>query len=189
MKKYILSYIFFALCCINSVAQEAETSDSVEATVVLLEDNDEENYQTQSGADIMYHSVEEWGLGIDICYHGLVLGLDFLQGKIPEGVSETHAVQVYLGGNYRYHVNRYFYVEGRILMGYYTWTKTNRERHSSVGKGRDDTNRFFVGLSPRIGIDFGHWGISAGYRLDVTDIHFSKDRLISRFNLGISIGI
>jgi hypothetical protein len=138
--------------------------------------------------DFQYHGVEHgWGLSLDYVFKYFVLGFNYNWGETNDYIKTNNGMEYYVGGNYRYHIVKQFYVEGRMLAGWYNWNtkiKTGKSSSDEV-----NTNKAFIGINPRIGLDFDGWGISAGYRWDYVDFKFDKDHKFDRFTIGISIGI
>ena len=94
-------------------------------------------------------------------------------------------MEIYAGGNYRYHITEYIYLEGRIFAGYYQWdTKFNKVKGYSI----DDikVREAFLGISPRAGLRYKKVAISAGYRWDWVKFKFKKENCLDRFNIGLT---
>ncbi len=173
---------------INANAQIVLSNDYGQSeTSVLSEDsNSNKIEQRQGGADFQYHAIEDgWGIGIDYVIKYYVLGYNILGGKTNDIISHNLGGEIYLGGNYRYHFTKNLYIEGRVLAGYYYW---NIQYKNSIMK-EQNKNKVFMGFSPRIGLQFGSWGISAGYRWDYLDFKFDKDNCLDRLTIGLSFGI
>lgn len=149
--------------------------------------NSDEVEQSQSGYDIMYHGIEKgWGIGMDGVWNHLLWSVGYYSGETNDYLTKNNGMQIALGGNYRYHLSEFLYIEGRAFVGWYNWSTAAKIAGKRV---EDDINKVFVGFSPRIGLDFGSWGISGGYRWDYVDFKFDKDHRMDRFTVGISFGI
>ena len=145
------------------------------------------NPQKQEGAwDVHYHAIDNgWGIGTSFSRYFL-FGFDYYFGKKSEGMSSNMGFEVYAGGDYRYHITEYFYLEGRIFAGYYEW---NTSFNKVKGYGMDDVKvkEAFLGVSPRAGLRYKRVAISAGYRWDWVKFKFKKENCLDRFNIGLKI--
>ena len=145
------------------------------------------NQYQKNGTDIMYHAIEDgWGIGVNfVSPYYFLLGWDYYFRKKGEALSTNSGMELYIGGNYRYYLTEVFYIEGRIVAGYYHWEikfkgKANEAFDSKV-------NEAFVGLSPRAGLKFGKVALSAGYRWDWIKMDFKKENCLDRFTIGLTI--
>ena len=146
-----------------------------------------ENNGKAGGLDIQYHAIENgWGVGLSFVAQYFVFGYDYYFGKEGGGVRTNMGMEIYLGGNYRYFVTENFYVEGRIIGGYYQW---DMKFDKNVGAKDQSIKEAFIGLSPRAGLKFGKVAISAGYRWDWVKMKFKKENCLDRFNVGLTIDI
>ena len=170
-----------------SQAKETATYISNSNENVDSEDSFLENDGKAGGVDIQYHAIENgWGVGLNWVAQYLVFGFDYYFGKTGGGVRTNMGMEIYLGGNYRYYVTENFYVEGRIIGGYYQWDiKFDR----NVGAEDQSIKEAFIGLSPRAGLKFGKVAISAGYRWDWIKMKFKKENCLDRFNVGLTFDI
>lgn len=145
------------------------------------------NPQKQEGAwDVHYHAIDNgWGIGTSFSRYFL-FGFDYYFGKKSEGMSSNMGFEVYAGGDYRYHITEYFYLEGRIFAGYYEW---NTSFNKVKGYGMEDikVKEAFLGVSPRAGLRYKRVAISAGYRWDWVKFKFKKENCLDRFNIGLTI--
>ena len=145
------------------------------------------NPQKQEGAfDVQYHAIDNgWGIGVSGGGSYFLFGYDYYFGKESEGMSSNMGMEIYAGGNYRYHITEYIYLEGRIFAGYYQWdTKFNKVKGYSI----DDikVREAFLGISPRAGLRYKKVAISAGYRWDWVKFKFKKENCLDRFNIGLT---
>ena len=129
------------------------------------------NPQKQEGAfDVQYHAIDNgWGIGVSGGGSYFLFGYDYYFGKESEGMSSNMGMEIYAGGNYRYHITEYIYLEGRIFAGYYQWdTKFNKVKGYSI----DDikVREAFLGISPRAGLRY----------------KFKKENCLDRFNIGLT---
>ena len=152
-------------------------------------------------------------IGVDLVYKHLLIGGSYrwLDDKIEDGSykkDRTQAFDVHIGGNYRYfaYSNDFFdlYLEGRVLLGYnhtfwnyVSGTKTARyetgfgrikewhEEKSDIketyGKGQ-----YYVGVTPRIGFNFGDVSLVVGYRWDFNEFKFDKENKGDYFTIGLA---
>jgi hypothetical protein len=143
--------------------------------------------QKQEGAmDVQYHGIDNgWGIGVSGGGSYFLFGYDYYFGKKSEGMSSNMGMEIYAGGNYRYHITEYFYLEGRIFAGYYQW---DTEFNKVKGYGLDDikVREAFLGVSPRAGLRYKKVAISAGYRWDWVKFKFKKENCLDRFNIGLT---
>lgn len=138
------------------------------------------------GTDVMYHAIENgWGIGLDFVISYFLFGYDYHFGKKGETLITNMGMELYVGGNYRYHVTDYFYIEGRIVAGYYNWEIKFKGKENEAFDSK--VNEAFVGLSPRAGLKFGKVAISAGYRWDWIKMDFKKENCLDRFTIGLTI--
>lgn len=192
MKKILITTVLaFALGTYTSaqivITNDYSTPNNETNDIYSQESKSNEIEQTQGGMDVQYHAIENgWGIGLNYVISGFVLGFDYLFGKKNDYIRNNGGMEFYIGGNYRYRIIENFYVEGRVLAGYYYW-KT--EYNSKTNLENDSANKLYLGLSPRIGLQFGSWAISAGYRWDYIDFKFDKDHCLDRFNIGLTFGL
>lgn len=140
----------------------------------------------EAAADVQYHAIDNgWGIGISGGGSYFLFGYDYYFGKTNELISSNIGMEIYAGGNYRYHITDYFYLEGRIFAGYYQWDTKFK------GKGYDiddiKVREAFIGVSPRAGLRYKRVAISAGYRWDWVKFKFRKENCTDRFNIGLTI--
>ena len=140
-------------------------------------------YQEQEGGmELQYHAIDEgWGLGLSWVASHFVFGYEYFFGKQNEGVTKNMGMEIYLGGNYRYHIIDNVFLEGRVLVGYFNWNLKVK------GYEEQKTNDVFIGLSPRAGLKFGKVAITAGYRWDWNKFKFKKANCLDRFTVGLTI--
>jgi LysM repeat protein len=152
-------------------------------------DREKTNTQKQESImDIQYHAIDNgWGVGLDYAGNYFILGFDYLFGKTNDVVTTNMGYEFYIGANYRYHITDFLYIEGRVFGGYYHWEAKYKKGYEDMGLEDNKANEFFVGVSPRIGLKYGMFGISGGYRWDWIKANFKKENCLDRFNVGISI--
>ena len=140
--------------------------------------------QKQEGAmDVQYHGIDNgWGIGISGGANYFFGGGDLFFGKTNDAVKTNTGYELYFGGNYRYHITENFYLEGRIFAGYYHW----QIEYKLKGSEEQKADEAFFGLSPRAGLRFGKFAISAGYRWDWIKFKFKKENCLDRFNIGLT---
>lgn len=186
MKKFFILAMMALAVGMSANGQTVITNDygsPITGTDVQKSGSDELE-QSQGGFDVQYNAIENgWGIGIDYVVSNVLFGYDYLFGKTNDYVNTNNGMEIYLGGNYRYRIIENLYVEGRAMIGYYYW-KTEFK-----GGGDDSANKVFLGFSPRVGLQFGKWAISAGYRWDYVDFKFDKEHCLDRFNIGLTFGL
>lgn len=157
----------------GSTTQSADTSSS------------DDSEQTQNGTDFIYHGIEKgWGASMETVWNHFLFGFGYYSGETNDYLKTNNGFELFLGGNYRFFLANNFYVEGRLMAGWYSWSTEFKAGKSS---SRDDVNKLFVGVSPRIGIQFGKVAISGGYRWDYVDFEFDKDHCLDRWNVGLTV--
>lgn len=138
--------------------------------------------------EIQYHAIEDgWGIGLNGVANYFLFGLEYYFGKTNDVVTTNMGYEIYLGGNYRYHITDFLYLEGRIFAGYYHWEINIKKGYGDVDVTK--TNEAFVGISPRIGLKYGKVGITAGYKWDWIKMKFKKENCLDRFTIGLSLDI
>lgn len=143
--------------------------------------------EQDGGLDIQYHAIDNgWGIGLDYVVKYFLFGYEYYFGKKNDAINSNMGFEILVGGNFRYHIIKNFYLEGRIFGGYYQWDISYKK-----GKGYDiedtKTREAFFGVSPRAGIQFGKVAISAGYRWDWIKMKFKKEYCFDRFTVGLTI--
>ena len=144
------------------------------------------NQPQEGGVEFAYEAVENgWGLGMNWTISYFVLGYDFLEGKKGDSFSRNDGYEIFIGGNYRYHLADFFYIEGRIIAGYYHWkTEYKAKGYKDLNNSVDEA---FFGISPRAGIKIKKVAISAGYRWDWIKMKFKKENCLDRFTIGLTL--
>ena len=171
----------------NDYSQNKQSEYSYSNNSNALTNTSAFNPQEQEGAmEVQYHAIDDgWGIGISGGGNYFLFGYDYYFGKENEGVSSNMGMEIYAGGNYRYHITEYFYLEGRIFAGYYQWdTKFKKVKGYDI----DDikVREAFLGVSPRAGLRYKKVAISAGYRWDWVKFKFKKENCLDRFNIGLT---
>lgn len=143
------------------------------------------NQPQEGGVEFAYEAVENgWGLGMNWTISYFVFGYDFLEGKKGDSFSRNDGYEIFIGGNYRYHLADFFYIEGRIIAGYYHWkTEYKAKGYKDLNNSVDEA---FFGISPRAGIKIKKVAISAGYRWDWIKMKFKKENCLDRFTIGLT---
>lgn len=171
----------------NSQPVSSIASYSNSREISDYKDDSSNNDGKAGGVDIQYHAIENgWGIGLNWVTSYFVFGYDYHFGKTGGGVSTNMGMEIYLGGNYRYFITDNFYVEGRIIGGYYEW---DIKFDKKVGLKDNSVKEAFIGLTPRAGLKFGKVAISAGYRWDWIKMEFKKENCLDRFTVGLTIDI
>lgn len=186
MKKSICLAILTIAFGLNASSQTVITNDYSSSNSSFQSQNftsDEDIQEQGSDVAVSYHAIEDgWGLSLDMVMGYFVLGYGMYFGDKGDSYTTNDAYEIYLGGNYRYHLTKNFYFDARVLGGYYSSTV------KAKGKGAEEnkTREGFVGLSPLIGLQFGSVSIFAGYRWDWVKFKFKKENCVDRFTAGIS---
>lgn len=144
------------------------------------------NQPQEGGVEFAYEAVENgWGLGLNWTVSYFVFGYDFLEGKKGDSFSRNDGYEIFIGGNYRYHLADFFYIEGRIIAGYYHWkTEFKAKDYKDLNNSADEA---FFGISPRAGLKYKKVAISAGYRWDWIKMKFKKENCLDRFTIGLTL--
>lgn len=144
------------------------------------------NQPQEGGYEIAYEAVENgWGIGMNGTISYFVFGYDLLERKRGDYFSSNDGYEIYIGGNYRYHLADFFYIEGRIIAGYYHWkTEYKAKDYKEFNNSVDEA---FFGISPRAGIKIKKVAISAGYRWDWIKMKFKKENCLDRFTIGLTL--
>ena len=144
------------------------------------------NQPQEGGVEFAYEAVENgWGLGMNWTVSYFVFGYDFLEGKKGDSFSRNDGYEIFIGGNYRYHLADFFYIEGRIIAGYYHWkTEFKAKDYKDLNNSADEA---FFGISPRAGLKYKKVAISAGYRWDWIKMKFKKENCLDRFTIGLTL--
>ena len=186
MKKLICLAILSIAFGLNANSQTVITNDYSSSSSSVQSQNFTSNEDIQEqGNDIAvsYHAIEDgWGLSMDMVMSYFVLGYGMYFGDKGDYLATNDGFEIYVGGNYRYHLMKNLYIDARVLGGYYSW------KLEMKGKGakEDKTSEGFIGLSPLIGLQFGKVSIMAGYRWDWVKFKFKKENCLDRFTAGIS---
>lgn len=119
-------------------------------------------------------------------------------------MKKMNLLDIHVGGNYRYFLNKNFFVEGRMFVGYnhrYREYLAGKEYvHSTYGVGRTRDTKdeesdlwktwgegyMYVGVSPRIGINFNGIAVNIGYRWDFEEFKFDKSHKDDKFTVGVA---
>lgn len=165
MKKIItLSFMFAAMLTVNTALAQETSSYGQDVTSLTLESQQDEKTEwqkRQSSFELHYgfpfanKKMHGGSAGITGVIKHVLFGAEAWWYK-----TNFMAVQVPIGGNYRYFPAKQFYLEGRAMVGY-------RHSQTDVMGYTDKYNTGYLGISPRIGIMLGKaWGITAGYECD-----------------------
>ena len=166
MKKiFILSFLLIVWGNVFAQGTSSLGQDVNSLTLENKQDEKKEWQKRQSSFAVNYmfpfsnHKMHGGSVGIEGIVKHFLFGIEYLWYK-----SDYGAIQVPVGGNYRYFPSKQFYIEGRALVGY-----------GRVVIGGYEKNYGYMGLSPRIGILLGKsWGINAGYECDFNFKNFSN---------------
>ena len=179
MKNFICLAILSIAFGLNANSQTVITNDYSSSTNVSMDDD----IQKQgSDCSASYHAIEDgWGYSIDGIISNFVVGYGMYFGDTGKYLRTNYGLEIYIGGNYRYHATKNLYFDARVIGGYYYW-----ETGLEGGKDKDKTNEGFIGLSPIVGLQFNNFFIFAGYRWDWVKFKLKKDYCIDRFTAGIA---
>ncbi len=192
MKKiFCIVMMAFAMTSVLSAQTESGGAESNYGRSAYSSGSDNSANNSQGGFEVKYHAIEKgWGVGLDYIISHIVIGYDYLFGETNDYVKTNSGMQFYLGGNYRYHFTENFFIEGRLMAGWHNWELETKYKVGKTTKTNKDTSdKAFLGFSPQVGLDFGSWGIIAGYRWDWVDFNFDKDHTFDRFTVGLVFGL
>jgi opacity protein-like surface antigen len=194
MKKMICA-VMMALAMTASVNAQTVIANNYDSPISSANgqsaNNDFDPLGSQGGFEVKYHAIEKgWGVGLDYVFSHFLIGYNYLFGETGDMVKSNSGMEIYAGGNYRYHITEQFFVEGRLMAGWYNWEIETKYKSGKTTKtNKITTDKAFLGFAPQIGIDFGSWGINAGYRWDWVDFQFDKDHTADRFTIGLVFGL
>lgn len=143
------------------------------------------NQPQEGGMEWAYEAIENgWGIGMNWVVSYFTFGGDLLLGKRGDFLKTNDGYELYIGGNYRYHITDFLYLEGRIIAGYYHWKTEYKDKgYKELNNSADEA---FFGISPRAGLKYKKVAISAGYRWDWIKMKFKKENCLDRFTIGLT---
>lgn len=187
MKKLICLTILSVALGLKANSQTVITNDYSSSNSSIQSQNftsDEDIQEQGSDLAVNYHAIKDgWGISMDMVMSYFVLGYGMYWGDKGDYLSTNDGFEIYIGGNYRYHLTKNLFFDARVLGGYYSWTSKMKGSSAKEEKIKEG----FVGISPLVGLQFGKVVITAGYRWDWVKFKFKKENCLDRFTAGVSI--
>lgn len=172
MKK-IISFILVLLVSMSASAQIISSSNNQGTEISAVSDI----RSSQSSIELEYQATitNGWQIGTNIIYKHILIGGSACFGNKTDFQKDLFRWYGHVGGNYRYFfLDDDLYIEGRILFGYQAGSYKVSLNGNDWDKVKED-GEMYLGISPRLGMNFGKISAVVGYRWDFPEFKINKE--------------
>lgn len=148
-----------------------------------------ESVKLNSGIGFDYMAINSGGFGFNLIVDNFLINFKTIMGDTDSYVTKNESWGIGLGGNRRYWLTKFFFVEGQAGVEYvHTSLEYKVDKNKTTKDSNGDLGLF---VTPRIGIKLGKFlgsqiGIVAGYRCDFAKFKFNKEYTSDYFTVGFS---